>query len=405
MPDVCVTVGRPGTPVIQAPPLIVIGILARHDQPADLLQKVAEYQAFGVPHIWVIDPWHKRAFQYGKGNLEQVETALNADTVEVPREAAFDGLWPSAVGFATLTAIRTPIPLLMLACGLVSAQQPAIAPKFEVFSIKPCTTAPRGGFDGRETAGRLHLECFTLDSLIHDAYLTFPDGKPLPTNGLMMPPVPYWQWRQDIKGSTGWIKSDRFTIDAKADGPAIGAMMRGPMMQQVLKDRFKLLIHREPRPVAAYELTVAKGAPKFQPAAEGSCLVLTPDKPPPTRQPGQDAPRPICGGTRVSPTGGVDLAGVSMAFLCWRLSVVMGRDVIDQTGLTGIYNVHLNLTMNDLLISPRSPSVTSNNPVPEASEPTGNIPSALRKVGLQLQPAKITADFLVIDHAEKPSAN
>lgn len=273
-----------------------------------------------------------------------------------------------------------------------------------MLSIKPCTTSPQGGGGGKPTPGRLHLECVTLDNLVHDVYLTFPEGKPINAgNGLLALPVTYWQWRQQIKGSTGWINSDRFTIDGKADGPVSDAMMRGPMMQKVLKERFHLLIHREPRQVAVYELAAAKGGAKIQPTKEGSCVVL--DKPQAPRKPGEDAPPPICGGSRVSPKGGVDTHGVTMAFLCMRLSMAMERDVIDKTGLAGTYDVHLDLALNELMPAHQAPPAASNNPLPDAGEPTGNIPNALRKIGLQIQSAKSTEDFLVIDHAEKPSAN
>lgn len=92
VPDVCVTEGDPGTNVFDKPPLIVIEILSRRDEPADVLQKLAEYHAFGVPHIWVIDPRHKRAFQYEKGGLEEVQSALAAGYVQVPLEAVFQGV-------------------------------------------------------------------------------------------------------------------------------------------------------------------------------------------------------------------------------------------------------------------------------------------------------------------------
>ena len=35
--------------------------------------------------------------------------------------------------------------------------------------------------------------------------------------------------------------------------------MLGPMLQDVLEDRFKLKVHRETRQVPVYELVVAKG--------------------------------------------------------------------------------------------------------------------------------------------------
>src|SRR6266566_9908603 len=64
VPDVCVTLEDPGIDVFEAPPLIVVEILSRRDEMTDVLEKLDEYVAFGVPHIWVIDPRRKKAFTY-----------------------------------------------------------------------------------------------------------------------------------------------------------------------------------------------------------------------------------------------------------------------------------------------------------------------------------------------------
>ena len=49
-------------------------------------------------------------------------------------------------------------------------------------------------------------------------------------------------------------------------------MMRGPMMQALLEERFQLKIHRQTKEVPAYLMTVAKGGLKLQPTVEGSCV-------------------------------------------------------------------------------------------------------------------------------------
>jgi uncharacterized protein (TIGR03435 family) len=74
-----------------------------------------------------------------------------------------------------------------------------------------------------------------------------------------------------IEGGPAWINSDRYEINAKAEGDASPEMMMGPMMQGLLEDRFKLKVHRESREVQVYALTVAKGGLKLKPFQEGSC--------------------------------------------------------------------------------------------------------------------------------------
>ena len=51
--------------------------------------------------------------------------------------------------------------------------------------------------------------------------------------------------------------------------------MRGPMLQTILEDRFKLKLGRENRDIPLFALTVAKGGPKLKPHQEGSCAAVS----------------------------------------------------------------------------------------------------------------------------------
>jgi Uma2 family endonuclease len=80
--------------VFDAPPLICIEILSRCDEVSDLLEKLAEYAAFGVPYIWVIDPRRQKAYTYSGKRLEEVAgalTTMNPD-LAVPFDEIFRGL-------------------------------------------------------------------------------------------------------------------------------------------------------------------------------------------------------------------------------------------------------------------------------------------------------------------------
>src|SRR6266508_4504317 len=58
IPDVCiVSVDHHHESVLTRPPHLVIEILSREDEPADILAKVGEYLGMGIPHIWVVDPY------------------------------------------------------------------------------------------------------------------------------------------------------------------------------------------------------------------------------------------------------------------------------------------------------------------------------------------------------------
>jgi Uma2 family endonuclease len=93
VPDLCVTLQDPKIDVFEDPPFLVIEILSKRDEMGEVLEKLAEYEAFGVPHIWLIDPRRRKAFTYGSGRLEEVRAdALIAGEILVPLEDVFLGL-------------------------------------------------------------------------------------------------------------------------------------------------------------------------------------------------------------------------------------------------------------------------------------------------------------------------
>ncbi|SPE29367.1 exported hypothetical protein [Candidatus Sulfopaludibacter sp. SbA3] len=301
--------------------------------------------------------------------------------------------------------------------ALILSHLPAIGqplPRFEVVSIKTCKDDPwktnPGGNAIPSSPGRIRFDCLTLPTLIRNAYLMYPDGKPWPRSFIGQPayPEPYWQMQQPINGKEKWIAGDRFIIDAKAEGPATTEMMRGPMLRAILEDRFKLKIHWETREVPVYELTVAKGGAKLQPAKEGACIPQTPDMKPPASREWGKGPTILCGGFHVPLSGqgsGMYSESVTMGDLCFRFGLTLERDVIDKTGLPGRYDIRLELTLADLRLGPMTAAPSDPGAAPAATDPTGAIASALRKVGLLLQPAKGRGQFLVIDHVQRPSGN
>ncbi len=68
----------------------------------------------------------------------------------------------------------------------------------------------------------------------------------------------------------------------------------------------------------------------------------------------------------------------------------MDRDVVDQTGMTGLFDIHLDVAIDQLLVQMGIESQPSDGTPLSASEPAGTIPAALRKLGLQLQAGKKT---------------
>ena len=81
---------------------------------------------------------------------------------------------------------------------------------------------------------------------------------------------------------------------------------------------------------------------------------------------------------------------MTMATLCRLLSDNLDRMAVDKTGIAGTFDVHLDL------------------PAASATEPgdvANDVRKAVQKLGLRLDPARGTNDFLVIDRVDKPSGN
>jgi len=72
IPDVCVTLERPKTDVLEAAPFLAVEILSRRDEMTEVLEKLEEYVAAGVPNVWVIDPRKKKLYTFAAHRLEEV---------------------------------------------------------------------------------------------------------------------------------------------------------------------------------------------------------------------------------------------------------------------------------------------------------------------------------------------
>jgi uncharacterized protein (TIGR03435 family) len=227
-----------------------------------------------------------------------------------------------------------------------------------------------------------------LQSLIVAAYLQFPDGVEDRDPGLVLAPP--------VEGGPAWINSDRYTINAKADRDASPGMMQGPMLQSLLEDRFGLKAHFETKgDQPAYALTVAKGGPKLKPS-RASCtwrenISATP-------QPGDCLRRNTFAGGKVV----IDEQGITVdqfRYVYLRISPFNEIDgpVVDRTGLTGRYDIHLENVLS------RPPSLRqAGDDVPDGP----SLFTALQEqLGLKLERIKAPRKFLVIDQIERPSEN
>jgi uncharacterized protein (TIGR03435 family) len=259
---------------------------------------------------------------------------------------------------------------------------------FEVASVK--LNASGGGTYVQAFRGRLAMQNFSLRRLIQFAY------------GVQ---------DHQISGAPDWIGSNYYDIQAKAEGNASVQQMEAPMLQALLEDRFQLTLHRETAQFPVYELTVVKDGVKLQPTKEGSCTPYSPDAPPPpTPSPG--SPRPtFCGYPRFGGDGlnrTLEGAGVTISVLATNLArSELHRTVIDRTGLTGTFDVHLKWTID----AQTGLAGLGMSDGPGTAQSPGNLagPSIFtalqEQLGLKLKSTKGPVEVLVIDHVEKPAAN
>jgi uncharacterized protein (TIGR03435 family) len=273
-------------------------------------------------------------------------------------------------------------------CAAVTMMAPdSAAQSFEVASIKPCkdpTQVNRGG-RGNSTPGRLNINCRSLMGVIQEAYLKYAGGHANPT----------WVYDVPIEGGPSWIRTERFDLNAKAEGEASIETMTGPMLQALLEDRFKLKIHRETREVSVYELTVVKGGPKLPNFHEGSCIPVdftkTPLEPNSQRCPSR--------GDFKGPIMTITARGMTVETFA-KLFLRMDRPVIDKTGIEGRFDFQLEFVPDE-----STPDFFRRRGAPPLDPAGQSIFGALQQLGLKLVPAEGHRDVLVVDSAERPSEN
>ena len=319
-----------------------------------------------------------------KRRIEAIMSNRVASRLNYARKAILAAAATAAVMTPLVVGIaRTPA---IWAQASSSAQSAATASRFEVASIKRCNgivgEGGRGGGGsgtGPASPGRLDLPCQPVRSFIRVAYIR---ANFRATGGDNL----------QLDGGPAWIDSEQYQIVAKADGPASVEGMEGPMLQQLLEDRFQLKVHREARESRIYALRVAKGGLKMKPSNPGSCIVRdATDTSFRAPEPGE---KPYCGEARIATT--VDritfsLAAGTIKQLALNIGGRLGGPVVDQTEVAEKFDFHVEFAREGI-----DPSDTLGAPP---------LLTALGELGLKVESAKGPREFLVIDHIERPSEN
>jgi uncharacterized protein (TIGR03435 family) len=235
--------------------------------------------------------------------------------------------------------------------------------EFEVASVKPNTTMDGGMSINRSLGGGFSAKNVTLQMLVTFAY----DIRP-----------------HQLSGGPGWMESDRFDIVARPSAEDAAAEPKTynsndgsterlqQRVQKLLADRFKLAIHTETKEMPILALVVAKGGPHLKdsdPASVG----------------------PQIHGQQGQLTG----KKVPMKMFAEKiLAQRMGRNVVDKTGLTGEYDFEIKY-------------VEDRGAAAAATDVSGpDFLSAMQdQLGLKLESQKGPVQVIVVDHAEKATAN
>jgi uncharacterized protein (TIGR03435 family) len=228
---------------------------------------------------------------------------------------------------------------------------------FEVASVKP-HVAGAPGSTGRtgieEDPGQIRIENLSLRTLIAISY--------------------------GVKGSEqlagpGWLSTIAFDIVAKPPAGYKHEQLQF-LVRNLLADRFKLTVHHETKPISAFALVIAKGGFKLHEAA-GPRTYLT------------------------VRSGLIEGKQRSIAELAGGLTRVLGRPVLDQTGLGAMYDLKLEWTPD------APPPIPGGAETGSADEPGLSLFTALQEqLGLRLESRKVPGDVVVVDRVEKvPSEN
>jgi len=206
-----------------------------------------------------------------------------------------------------------------------------------------------------------------------------------------------------------WMATTRFDIEAKSEIPDPTKDQMRLMMQSLLTERFKLVLHTETRQLPVLALVLAKRGklgPQLwpHPAEDDTCSNAVASTDPPSEPETPSAVPSVCGGLVSvgvpSAPSHVRIGGlrVPLALLAAHLGEMgqFDRPILDRTGLSGTFDLALEW----------GPDPASGSAAPEDHDDRQtNLEEALRdQLGLKLERQRAPMDVLLIDHVDQHPA-
>jgi uncharacterized protein (TIGR03435 family) len=161
-----------------------------------------------------------------------------------------------------------------------------------------------------------------------------------------------------VVGGPPWLDTQVYDVVAKLP-PGAPKSAIPAMLERLLRDRFKVAVHRESKEQKVLALVVARNGPKLTRSQDSS------------------------GGGGTTMPDGMKARGVTMTSLARMLKRPAGIEVVDRTGIEGPYDVEMKWRKD------------------ENSDGPDFITALQEQLGLKLEPSRASVDVIVVDSAER----
>lgn len=294
------------------------------------------------------------------------------------------------MGGEEVNRAATLLVLTIVLLGVVrpSAMQETVAdaakPGFEIASVTRNTSGTTGrGAIRFQPKGGLNATNVTLAELVKFAYQRH-----------------FFDEREVIVGPA-WVTSERFDLLARVSGEHVFDSDGVPrktlaLLKALLAERFKLKVREEDRVRPVYALTTARNDGVLGPKARKSDIdcgaVMRGERP--ALLPGQGPPCSL-----KTPPGRLFANTFTIPAIASLLSRHLDRPVVDQTGLSGRFDIELEAA--EIKAAPDYKPGPSDLALPPAAGPTVFV-AVREQLGLKLEPLDAPQAVIIIDQAERP---